>query len=202
MTLEVNSISIDLIENITKLHLEAFDGFFLSELGSEFLSTYYNSVRENDRGVLLGCFEGKKLLGFCAATTLSEGFNKYLVISNFFSFSKIGLFLLFTRPNALLRLLKNFTKSDPSVSDNGQYAELLSIGVSPTAQGKGIGKKLLMALEEYLNEMNVPQLSLTTDFYDNEKTLNFYKGLGYEIMYDFVAYPDRRMYRLIKKIQQ
>ncbi|MDD4592842.1 MAG: GNAT family N-acetyltransferase [Parabacteroides sp.] len=202
MTLEVKSISNDLIENITKLHQEAFDGFFLSELGSDFLSTYYDSVRENDRGVLLGCFEDKKLLGFCAATTLSEGFNKYLVKSNFFSFAKIGFFLLFTRPKALLRLLKNFTKSDPSVSDDGRYAELLSIGVSPSAQGKGVGKKLLMALEESLNDKNVSQLSLTTDFYDNEKTLNFYKGLGYETMYDFVAYPDRRMYRLIKKIQQ
>jgi len=200
MTLEVKSISIDLIDNITTLHLEAFEGFFLSELGKEFLSTYYNSVRVNDRGVLLGCFEDKKLLGFCAATTLSEGFNKYLVKSNFFSFSKIGFFLLFTKPKALLRLLKNFTKSDPSVNDNGHYAELLSIGVSPTAQGKGVGKKLLIALEEYLNDKNVSQLSLTTDFYDNERTLNFYKGLGYEIMYDFVAYPDRKMYRLIKKI--
>lgn len=190
------------VQTISDIHLKAFEGFFLSELGSDFLSTYYNIVRENDRGVLLGCFEGNKLLGFCAATTLSEGFNKYLVKSNFFSFSKIGLFLLFSRPKALLRLLKNFTKSDSSVSDDGLYAELLSIGVSPAAQGKGVGKQLLMALEEYLNEMNVSQLSLTTDFYDNEKTLNFYKGLGYEIMYDFVAYPDRRMYRLIKKIQQ
>lgn len=190
------------VHAISDIHLKAFDGFFLSELGSEFLSTYYNTVRENNRGVLLGCFEDNKLLGFCAATTLSEGFNKHLVKSNFFSFSKIGLFLLFSRPKALLRLLKNFTKSDPSVSDDGHYAELLSIGVSPTAQGKGVGKKLLMALEEYLNEMNVTKLSLTTDFYDNEKTLNFYKGLGYDIMYDFVAYPDRRMYRLIKKIQQ
>jgi len=186
---------------ISDIHLKAFEGFFLSELGKEFLSTYYNSVRVNDRGVLLGCFDDKKLLGFCAATTLSEGFNTYLVKSNFFSFSKIGFFLLFTRPKALLRLLKNFTKSDPSVSDDGHYAELLSIGVSPTAQGKGVGKKLLMALEKYLNDKNVSKLSLTTDFYDNEKTQNFYKGLGYKIMYDFVAYPDRRMYRLIKKIQ-
>ena len=185
---------------ISDIHLKAFAGFFLSELGKEFLLTYYNSVRVNDRGVLLGCFEDKNLLGFCAATTLSKGFNKYLVKSNFFSFSKIGLFLLFSRPKALLRLLKNFTKSDPSVSDDGHYAELLSIGVSPTAQGKGVGKKLLMALEEYLNDKNVSLLSLTTDFHDNEKTQSFYKGLGYEIMYDFVAYPDRRMYRLIKKI--
>ena len=200
--MEIRKPEIEEVHAISDIHLKAFEGFFLSELGCEFLSTYYNSVRENDRGVLLGCFEDNKLLGFCAATTLSEGFNKYLVKSNFFSFAKIALFLLFTRHKALLRLLRNFTKSDPSVNDNGIYAELLSIGVSPTAQGKGVGKKLLMALEEYLNDKNVSQLSLTTDYYDNEKTLNFYKGMGYEIMYDFVAYPDRRMYRLIKKIQQ
>jgi ribosomal protein S18 acetylase RimI-like enzyme len=190
------------VHAISEIHLKAFEDFFLSELGKDFLFTYYDALRNNNRGILLGFYENENLLGFCAATTLSEGFNKYLVKSNFFSFSKIGLFLLFTRPKALLRLLKNFTKSDPSVSDDGRYAELLSIGVSPAAQGKGVGKKLLMALEEYLNDKNVSQLSLTTDYYDNEKTLNFYKGMGYDIMYDFVAYPDRRMYRLIKKIQQ
>lgn len=200
--IEVEPVTNNSVEQLIDIHLEAFQGFFLSELGRDFLYTYYIAVRKNDQGILLGCFEDKELLGFCAATTLSEGFNKYLVKSNFFSFSKIGLFLLFTRPKALLRLLKNFTKSDPSINDDGHYAELLSIGVSPTAQGKGVGKKLLMALEEYLNDKNVSRLSLTTDFYDNEKTQSFYKGLGYEIMYDFVAYPDRRMYRLIKKIQQ
>ncbi len=188
------------IPAITDIHLKAFEGFFLSELGKDFLCTYYHAVRGNDRGVLLGCFVGDVLLGFCAATTLSAGFNTYLVKNNFFQFAKRGLSILCRNPRALVRLLKNFTKSNPSVSDAGNYAELLSIGVSPTAQGKGVGKLLLSDLEEVLHEKGVKQLSLTTDFHDNDKTLKFYQTMNYKIMYDFIAYPNRKMYRLIKDL--
>lgn len=198
--LEVKAIQIDSVESLTDIHLKAFKGFFLSELGQEFLFTYYNAIRENDRGILLGCFENNKLLGFCAATNISKGFNTYLVKKNLSQFIKIGLVLLFRNPIALVRLLKNFTKSDPTIDDEGNYAELLSIGVSPTAQGKGIGKRLLSALEDQLSSKQIKQLSLTTDFYDNDKTMQFYQSMNYEIMYVFFAYPNRKMYRLIKTL--
>ena len=45
------------------------------------------------------------------------------------------------------------------------------------------------------------RLSLTTDYYDNEQAVGFYKSQGYEVMYDFVTYPERRMYRLIKRLK-
>lgn len=198
--IQIRKPDIEEIYAISEIHLEAFKGFFLSALGLNFLIIYYNALRKNRRGVLLGFYDNKELLGFCAATTLSRGFNSYLVKGDFFSFAKLGLLLLFTKPKALIRLMKNFTKSDPSVKDKGNYAELLSIAVSPSAQGNGVGKKLLIALEEYLRRKNISALSLTTDFYENEQALNFYKGMGYQKMYDFIAYPDRRMYRLIKKI--
>jgi ribosomal protein S18 acetylase RimI-like enzyme len=185
---------------IAAIHLVAFDGFFLSELGSNFLKMYYNSIRKNKRGILLGCYENKQLLGFCAATSFSAGFNSYLIKKNIIPFSIIGLKLLLSKPKALIRLLRNFTKSDATIVDDGKYAELLSIGVSPSAQGKGVGRILLTTLEEHLKEKHVEQLSLTTDFFDNEKTLRFYKGMNYEVMCEFIAYPNRKMYRLIKKL--
>lgn len=201
MMIQIRKPDLEEIDAISEIHLDAFRGFFLSELGNNFLITYYNAIKKNNRGVLLGYFEDNELLGFCAGTTLSRGFNSYLVKNELFSFAKIGVILLFTKPKALIRLLKNFTKSNPSVNDNGMYAELLSIAVSPSAQGKGAGKKLLHSLEEYLRGRGISELSLTTDYHDNEKTLSFYYGMGYEIMYDFIAYPSRRMYRLIKKLQ-
>lgn len=189
------------IPTIVRVHNKAFKDFFLTSLGENFLKVYYNAIRENDRSILLGCFEDSVLLGFCAATTLSSGFNSYLIKKDFIEFSRIGIKLLFSKPKGLIRLFKNFTKRNSNITDNGQYAELLSIGVDPMTQGKGVGRLLLTALEKELkNQKGVKELSLTTDYYNNEKTLKFYKSLNYEVMYDFIAYPNRRMYRLIKNL--
>ncbi len=108
--------------------------------------------------------------------------------------------LLFSKPKGLIRLFKNFTKANSNISDKGQYAELLSIGVDPTAQCKGAGRLLLTALEKELRDQGLKELSLTPDYYNNEKTIKFYKSLNYEVLYDFIAYPNRRMYRLIKNL--
>lgn len=188
------------ISSVVQIHQRAFNGFFLTDLGSNFLKLYYKSVAKNERGVLLGYYKDSQLIGFCAATTLSQGFNKKLVSDNITSFSLIAIRLLFAKPRALIRLLKNFTKSNPSINDKGLYAELLSIGVSPKAQGIGVGKSLLFRLEKKLSEKGCKELSLTTDYYKNEKAIGFYNSLGYETMYDFIAYPQRKMYRLIKKL--
>ncbi len=58
--------------------------------------------------------------------------------------------LLFTRPKALIRLAKNMTKSADGIEDDGNYAELYSIGVSPTCQGQGVGSRLLSENERII----------------------------------------------------
>ena len=57
-----------------------------------------------------------------------------------------------------------------------------------------------MTLEEKVKQNHGLKLSLTTDYQDNDKAIGFYKSLGYEPWYDFVTYPNRRMYRLIKDL--
>lgn len=198
--MKIREIEPNEIGQVLTVHQKAFEGFFLTSLGENFLKIYYNAIRENDRGILLGCFDNEQLLGFCAASTLSAGFNSYLVKKDFIKFAGIGMRLLFSKPKGLIRLFKNFTKANSNISDKGQYAELLSIGVDPTAQCKGAGRLLLTALEKELRDQGLKELSLTTDYYNNEKTLKFYKSLNYEVMYDFIAYPNRRMYRLIKNL--
>ena len=67
---------------------------------------------------------------------------------------------------------------------------MLSIAVFVNKQGKGIGKKLLLELEKELKLKGCSKLSLTTDFYNNIKVIEFNNGLGYNIYYDFIAYPN------------
>ena len=154
----------------------------------------------NQQAILLGFYEDDKLSGFCAATTISKGFNKNIIKNNFSQFFVEGFRLLFTKPFSLVRLIKNFSKSNPNIEDKGEYAELVSIAVSLNNQSQGIGKKLLKQLEIELKQKGCSDISLTTDFNNNEKTIQFYKGLDYNIYYEFIAYPNRKMIRMIKKI--
>jgi len=139
-----------------------------------------------------------KVVGFSAATKVCKGFNSRLIKQNFVSFALLSMKLLFTNPRALLRLMKNLTKKGDSVEDNEEYAELYSIGVDHGQQGKGIGKKLLGETERFMKEEGVKRVSLTTDYDNNKSAVGFYHSMGYETLYEFVTYPNRKMHRMIK----
>ena len=198
--MEIRKVTKYEINQVVTIHKKAFNDFFLTQLGDKFLWVYYYSVSKNKNSILIGYYDDEKLLGFSCATFLSRGFHKNLVKENLLRFGIIGIKLIFTKPGSLIRILKNFSKSNKSIKDDGNYAELLSIGVYPGIQGSGIGKQLLTELERQLSFNGIKLLSLTTDFYKNDKTIGFYKSMGYGIMYEFTAYPNRKMYRLIKQL--
>ena len=188
------------IERIVAVHNAAFQDFFLTSLGSRFLAIYYRSVLNHPLGILLVSENEEGVVGFCAGTMLSEGFNSSLIKANFSTYALEGMKLLFTNPVSLWHLLKNFSKADSNIGDKGNYAELLSIGVDPNVQRSGAGKAMLLALEEVVKNRGEKKLSLTTDYDDNDKAIAFYHSLGYKEWYDFVAFPNRRMYRMIKDL--
>jgi len=188
------------IEAIVRVHEAAFPDFFLTKLGTSFLRLYYNSVMNHKDGVLLACKMDGIIIGLCAGTVLSAGFNSKLIKANIIKFGIESMKILFTKPKALIHLIKNMSKEDSSAGDDGNYAELLSIAVDPKVQRSGAGKAMLLELEKLIKEKGGERLSLTTDYEDNEKAIGFYKSLGYEPWYDFVTYPNRKMYRLIKQL--
>ena len=188
------------VASIVEIHLKAFKNFFLSSLGGNFLKFYYTCFIKNTDSVVLVAKEEDKIVGFAAATVLCEGFNAALIKQNIFSFSLLGLRLLVTKPKALVRLACNITKKSDEVQTVEDYAELYSIGVAPDCQGKGVGRELLIRVEQELLEQNVEKLSLTTDYYNNNSAIGFYESMGYHVLYVFTAYPERKMYRMIKNL--
>ena len=63
---------------------------------------------------------------------------------------------------------------------------------------KGYGKILLEKFQEELIKQNCNfPISLTTDYYDNAKAIDFYKNSGYEMLEIFYSYQNRKMYRFI-----
>lgn len=198
--MEVKSISNNDIKDVVRIHEAAFKGFFLTTLGPKFLATYYKSVNKADDGILIGCYDDGVLVGFVSGSLLCSGFNSRLIKKNLFTFGWVGVSLLLTRPKALLRLKKNLEKEESDQEDNGSYVELTSIGVDPSCQGKGTGGLLLKAFEDYCREKDQKLITLTTDYEGNDSVVRFYKGNGYEVWYDFLVYPDRRMYKMRKSL--
>lgn len=186
---------------IVAIHIKAFPDFFLTTLGEGFLKLYYKSVLNSSDGVLMVGKSDDGIAGFCAGTMLSAGYNTRLIKNNIFGYCGQGLKWLFTHPLRIWHLFKNMTKENADVGDNGEYAELLSIGVDPTKQGGGIGKRMLLALEEEVAQRGGTKLSLTTDYENNEKAVGFYHSMGYKEWYGFVTYPNRRMYRMLKQLK-
>ena len=136
---------------IVAIHQDAFKDFFLTSLGSQFLTTYYSCFVNSKETVAMCAEEDGRLFGFSAATSVSKGFNSRLIKANAVRFSVVALKMLFTNPAALVRLVKNFTKKNDEVEDTEDYGELYSIGVSTSCQGKGVGKMLITATESELS---------------------------------------------------
>lgn len=198
--MSIREASLSDISQIVRIHNSAFQGFFLTSLGEQFLEFYYSCFIKSKGTVVIVAEEDGKIIGFSAATSECKGFNSRLIINNLFPFCIMSLKMLFSKPESLLRLVKNLTKKGNNIVDDEDYAELYSIGVADNQQGKGIGKCLLNETEQQLREMGVTKVSLTTDYYDNESVLAFYRFMGYNTLYEFITYPNRKMYRLIKSL--
>ena len=194
----IRKATINDVDTIVEIHLNAFEGFFLTSLGAEFLRFYYSCFVRSNETVTMIAEENGVIYGFSASSKFCKGFNSRLIKSNLIAFGLLSFKLLLIKPISLLRLVKNLSKKGENVIDNEDYAELYSIGVCKSAQGKGVGKMLLLKSEQVMKEEGVTRVSLTTDFDNNEQAVGFYHSMGYETFYEFITYPNRKMYRLIK----
>ena len=140
------------VNAIVDIHNQAFPDFFLTSLGDGFLRLYYRCMCKCKEAVTLCAVEDDKVVGFSTTALKSAGFNTRLIKNNMIGFMMEGVRLLFSCPKSLFRLFKNFTKKSTDVADDGEYAELFSIGVLPTCQGKGIGGLLLADTERAVSE--------------------------------------------------
>ena len=188
-------------KELATLHLESFKDFFLTSLGTRFFTTYSTSCLKSDESIAICATDDNgKLIGFSVGCQRSKGFHKRLIRQNLTAFVLQGIIILFSNPKAIIRLGNNLGKNSDK-RDDGNYAELLSIGVLPNYNGQGIGKELIRKFEEDAVNKGCAEMALTTDFNENNKVLEFYKSTGYKIYYEFTTYPNRRMYKLKKNIK-
>ena len=187
-------------KNTAYLHQIAFKNFFLTSLGSGFLTKFYASIFRSKDGIAIGAFDNSnELVGFAIGAKKKNGFYKSLLKNNFIPLLFSAFFNLLKQPLKIKRLLQSFLTSETSNEEFIDYATLLSICVDPDKKGQKIGKLLL---EEFENETLIYSkgISLTTDKYNNDYVNNFYVSNNYILNNEF-SQGNRKMNFYIKKFK-
>lgn len=187
------------LEEIVNIHLNSFQGFFLSFLGPKFLMLFYKGIISSTLGVGFVYIDNNRIEGFiCGAINPSDFFHN-LLRTKWFHFSIASLGAILKKPSIIPRLLRAI--NSPSSSSKGdKKATLMSIGIDSQVQGKGVGGILVQNFLKELKSKGIYEVNLTTDRLNNKRANQFYKKLGFTLKRYFTTPEDREMNEYIIKL--
>lgn len=168
------------LEGIVAIHQKAFQHFFLTQLGPEFLRRYYAHVLRFPSGVILVSECGGSLNGFACGFGDPAKFYRSMWRHRL-AFALPALRALFRNPSlaghmiSAVRRLQTSAIQAPVLS-----CELSSIAVTPEAAGNGLGKELLRAFLEESWSRKARCVYLTTDAVGNEAANALYRDIGFQ----------------------
>ncbi len=190
---EVESAEKELLNEIVKIHMDTFHGFFLTFMGKGFLKTMYSSYCKHAKsGLLVAMDEEDRIMGFLAWSGELSELYKFMIKRKLFSFALHSLGAFFRKPKIFIRLIRAFLK--PGESKRAEsYVELASIGVLPDAKRSGIGSMLIDRLKENVDFSVYEYITLETDAVDNEGANRFYQKNGFVLARTFETSEGRKM---------
>ena len=186
---------------VAKVHEIAFPGFFLTNLGYEFLRELYSGFLSRSSGVLLVAEDAGEVVGFVAGTFSPETFFRELRQQRGIFFLIHAIPAVLRNPMTVVRKLYGaiFYQGDKPISlKNG--ALLSSIGVVPNMIGKNVGRHLIENFESEVISSGVDFVYLTTDQIGNDRVNAFYQKCGYYEEVSFIQHANRKMFRYVKKL--
>lgn len=189
----IRSMEVNDIEQVVAVHLDSFPGFFLSFLGSRFLKIFYSGVCSAPEGIRFVYVNSSgKASAFIVGTVNPRGFYSRLLQKDWLRFSFASLHAIVRKPSIIKRVAMGFFH--PSENPIGaDVAGLLSIGVLPEHQGRGVGKTLVLRFLEEAAKRGCSKVFLTTDRDKNDAVNVFYQNLGFRIKRQYMTREGRNM---------
>lgn len=181
------------INQLARLHRQAFPGFFLSRLGENFLRQFYRGFLTDPSA--LTCVardQSGNVLGAAVGTSDPNGFFGRLLRRRWFGFAAASVSHLLRSPHEVLRLLRAVSyRGDSAGTVSG--ALLSSIFVAPDGQYKGTGKDLLRSWLYEARLHNSSGAFLSTDAEDNDGVRAFYESTGWTLERLYSTVEGRQM---------
>lgn len=182
----------EIVDEVVKIHIDTFQGFFLTFLGRGFLEQLYRGYIEHNQSNLIIAKQNQEIVGFIAYSFDISGLYKFLIKKRLFLFAWYSLIAFIKNPKILFRLLSAFTKSD-EVSRDEKYIELASIGVKTSVKAQGIGSSMISFLKQQIDFNEYKYISLETDAKDNEYANKFYQKNGFILVRTYETKQGRKM---------
>jgi ribosomal protein S18 acetylase RimI-like enzyme len=166
------------LEEMVRVHLRAFPGFFLAQAGPRFIREYYRSVLEYTPGIaLVAPGGGPGLAGFVSGFADSKRFYAFYR-SRRRRLAAALVPALLRRPWLVARALGNARRIAHEEGEAGAV-ELSSIAVDPARGGQGVGSGLLRAFLAEAARRGARSAILTTDARGNDPVNAFYQREGF-----------------------
>ena len=189
---KINEYNPNIIDEIVKIHLATFKGFFLTFLGAGFLHQMYKSYSEFiDSGILIAK-EKENIVGFLAYSGDLSGLYKYMIKKRLLYFAWYAMGAFIRKPKVFVRLVRAFLKPKESIRTE-KYVELASIGVDPNMKSKGIGSQLVNELKNIIDFTKYKYIKLETDAKENDAANHFYVKNGFEFVNMYMTHEGRAM---------
>lgn len=165
------------IKDIAKIHALSYSGAHFSATFGEAKLEEYNSLLVRNSDLSLVALEGVTPVGFIiSGTALSRGVQQFTRENRLFLVGRLLRHPRFLVAKIYGKLSSAFRKNGPPTV----HYRLLSIATSPSAQSKGIGTALLVALEERLAARGVKRYGLSVRI-DNPRAVEFYRRNGFVV---------------------
>ena len=160
--------------DVAKIHISALDGDFLTLLGEDFLRTIYNGIIGKRDIYCLQALKNKQTVGFIIGTTSMNYFFKTALKSSFWKLSYYLGIRILKNPYLIKNIFETLLYPQ---KEQGVKAELVIITVLKKWQGKGIGTKLISALEKEFTKAKIKKYKLTV--HASKRAISFYDKLGF-----------------------
>jgi ribosomal protein S18 acetylase RimI-like enzyme len=171
------------IAEVAQIHMDALPNDFLPGLGFNFLNTvFYPGVLKSNHAKTFVAVADNQPLGFVIVAQNSSRLFSEIVRDNFWEFIKIGLLTSlssFAQFKKNIQILLSSLKKDAA----SQYGEIYEIAVRPDSQGRGMGKMLVQASEDYLKQKGLPGISIKTRR-DNTAWIQFFLRQGWQLSHE------------------
>ena len=180
----------NVIDALTNIHINTFQGFFLTFMGRGFLKQMYSAYAEHKESGVLVAEQDGQVCGFLAWSGNMSGLYKHMLRTRVIPFAWFSIGAFVRRPKAFFHIVRAFLKPSES-RRNDEYIELSSIGVDPKWKKHGIGSMLIDNLKELVDFEKYAYITLETDAINNDAAILFYEKNEF-VRFRFYSTPEGR----------